>query len=184
MILTNIQLLLASSTSPLSWEEEISLFGQLPSAKDQIVKANLRLVVKVARKMKCPEVALDEFVSEGLLVLLQCIDTSKVDKGFRFSTYLQDSLYWYFSRFKQEWIKCNTGRVDSQMIFEDNDDIIDLMEALEVLEPLEKVIVEHYYGIGQESMTLKELNIHLGLSPQWVGEILARAIRKLKMILK
>ena len=57
------------------------------SAREELAEANLRLVVKVARKFKHPDLTLADLVQEGNLGLLEAVDKFDPDKGCRFSTY-------------------------------------------------------------------------------------------------
>jgi RNA polymerase sigma factor (sigma-70 family) len=55
--------------------------------RNQIVSANLRLVVGVSRRHARSGVSLADLVSEGAMVLMRAVDAFDVGKGFKFSTY-------------------------------------------------------------------------------------------------
>lgn len=55
--------------------------------RDQFVRANLRLVVSMARRFECGMLALSDLVQEGNLGLMKAVDRFDVSRGFRFSTY-------------------------------------------------------------------------------------------------
>ena len=84
-----------SGFSSLSKEEEIEIFNRYKDGDDeaynQIVEANLRIVVKVARRYSNRGIALLDLIEEGNLGLLHAIKKFEVDRGFRFSTY---SIWW------------------------------------------------------------------------------------------
>ena len=79
----------------LSKEDEFDLFHRYKDGDDQaynqIVEANLRIVVKVARRYSGRGIALLDLIEEGNLGLLHAIKKFEVDRGFRFSTY---SIWW------------------------------------------------------------------------------------------
>lgn len=55
--------------------------------RDEFVRANLRLVVSMARRFECGMLALSDLVQEGNLGLMKAVDRFDVSRGFRFSTY-------------------------------------------------------------------------------------------------
>jgi RNA polymerase sigma factor (sigma-70 family) len=58
-----------------------------PSARDQLVRSNLRLVVNIAKKYAGRGVSLGDLIEEGNLGLLRAVDYFDPDRGVRFSTY-------------------------------------------------------------------------------------------------
>lgn len=75
----------------LSREEENELAIRAKAgdkeAKDRIVKANLRFVVKIAKKYQNHGLDLTDLISEGNIGLLTAIDRFDVDKGYHFISY-------------------------------------------------------------------------------------------------
>ena len=55
--------------------------------KSRLAEANLRLVVKMAKRYTYSSIPLMDLVQEGNIGLLKAVDRFEVDKGFRFSTY-------------------------------------------------------------------------------------------------
>ena len=55
--------------------------------KNDILRANLRLVVSVARKHLRPGLSMMELVSEGNLTLMRAVEGFDLHRGHRFSTY-------------------------------------------------------------------------------------------------
>jgi len=56
-------------------------------AKNRFVKANLRLVVSIARRFNHGRMPLQDLIQEGNIGLLKAVDRFDHTKGFRFSTY-------------------------------------------------------------------------------------------------
>jgi len=56
-------------------------------AKNRFVKANLRLVVSIARRFNHGRMPLQDLIQEGNIGLLKAVDRFDHRKGFRFSTY-------------------------------------------------------------------------------------------------
>lgn len=77
--------------SILTKEEEITLFEQLKagdtSARDKIISANLRLVIRLARHFEGRGVSLEDLIQEGNIGLMEVISKFDHTLGFRFSTY-------------------------------------------------------------------------------------------------
>ena len=75
----------------LTHEEEVELAKKAQAgdklAKDKIVKANLRFVVKVAKQFQNHGLDLNDLISEGNIGLLNAIEKFDVSKGYHFISY-------------------------------------------------------------------------------------------------
>jgi RNA polymerase primary sigma factor len=68
------------------------------SVKNQIIRANLRLVVSFARRFVGPSNNLFELVTEGNMSLIRAVEKFDAGRGFKFSTYASWAIMRNFSR--------------------------------------------------------------------------------------
>jgi RNA polymerase primary sigma factor len=78
-------------TRLLTPEEEITLAGQIRAgdeqARERMIKANLRLVVKIAREYEDYGVPLLDLINEGNIGLMKAVERFDPSKGAKLSTY-------------------------------------------------------------------------------------------------
>jgi RNA polymerase primary sigma factor len=79
------------STSTKAFAEYVRVVGQkafrLKLAKNEFVKANLRLVVSIARRFNHGRLPLADLIQEGNIGLMKAVERYDYRRGFRFSTY-------------------------------------------------------------------------------------------------
>ena len=77
---------------PLSSEEEKNYLEQMAKGDDEarniLIERNLRLVAHVAKKYSTTKVEQDDLISIGTIGLIKGINSFKVEKGARLSTYV------------------------------------------------------------------------------------------------
>ena len=80
------------STRLLTADEEKQLARRLrehsdPVARERMIQANLRLVIRIAKDYSNPGMTLGDVVAEGNLGLVRATEDFNPDAGVRFSTY-------------------------------------------------------------------------------------------------
>lgn len=161
--------------------------------KNAIVRANLRLVVSIARKHLRSGLSLMELVSEGNLILMRAVDSFDFHKGNRFSTYATLALMKGFARSVPQILttRRSTGMDDGvlaavadhrhaaaadQWLVREH-----VHQLLRCLEPRERDVLKAHFGLadGGEA-TYEQVGARLGLTKQRVRQIERSAIAKLR----
>ncbi len=163
------------------------------SVKNQIVQANLRLVVSVARKHLRPGLSLMELISDGNVTLIRAVDSFDTHKGNRFSTYATFALMKGFARSVPEMLSDGHGAIHSDAILSslsesasqlrhaelaDRDQVQQLMSRLERRE--RDVIAAHYGLSDRGPATYEQVGSRMGLSKQRVRQIEQSALAKMR----
>jgi RNA polymerase sigma factor (sigma-70 family) len=165
--------------------------------KNQIVQANLRLVVSVARKHLRPNLSLMELISDGNITLMRAVEGFDVHKGNRFSTYATFALMKGFARSVPEMLagqRRASGSEDQQRLAElpdsrhvGREDRLTTREEvdhlLSRLDERERRVVLAHFGLSHEAdepATYEQVGQRLGLSKQRVRQIEQTALAKLR----
>ena len=110
-----------SFPKPLSAREEVETFAALragdPTARETLIRHNLRLVVHVAKKYYAQPSDQEDLISIGTIGLMKAVDTFDSTRKARFSTYasrcIENELRMYFRRERK-----NGGTVSLQETLE------------------------------------------------------------------
>jgi RNA polymerase primary sigma factor len=162
--------------------------------KNQIVRANLRLVVSVAKRHVRPGVTLAELISEGNLILMRAVDGFDVGRGNRFSTYATLALMKGFARSVPQMLNAARNTIGDAEVLEaladvrpaydearmlERDQVRHLLDRLEERE--RRVLCAHFGLDGEQSpASYEEVGHRLGLSKERVRQIERRALAKLR----
>ncbi|WP_428937985.1 sigma-70 family RNA polymerase sigma factor [Fontivita pretiosa] len=166
---------------------------QAIETKNAIVRANLRLVVSVARKHLRPGLNLMELISEGNLTLMRAVESFDIHRGNRFSTYATLALMKGFAR-SVPLMQAAASHVRGQPLVGDLPDTRqqpaierlahrDQVQALLArLDERERIILRAHYGLNDSTAaaSYEELGVRLGISKQRVRQIEQAALAKLR----
>src|SRR5690606_25081639 len=107
-----------NETALLTADEEKMLARRIAqgdvAARDRMVRANLRLVVNIARGYSGKGMPLQDLIEEGNLGLLRAVEGFDPDMNTRFSTYAS---YWIKQSIKRAIVNCaKTIRIPAYMV--------------------------------------------------------------------
>ena len=161
--------------------------------KNQILHANLRLVVSVARKHLRPGISLMELISDGNITLMRAVEGFDVHRGHRFSTYATLALMKGFARSVPQMLSRNRGAAVEEHVLDALPDRRNAFAAdhladrehvgvlLARLDEHERRILSAHYGLGRDAaVTFEQLGERLGLSKHRVRQIEKSALAKLR----
>ena len=180
------------------------LLHEAEEAREELARANLRLVASIAGKLSISREEFDEFVAEGNAIMLYAIDKFDYSRGYRFSTYVthavQRHLYRVIDRRRKRAQREHAREAD--MMAEEptietdpnaltEDDIQTAATAIiaridETLDEREQVIIRGRFGLDGtgEGKTFKVLGDQLGLSKERVRQLFQKGIEKLGEVAK
>ncbi len=163
--------------------------------KNEIVRANMRLVVSIARKHLRPSLALMELVSDGTMTLMRAIDSFDVHRGHKFSTYATLALMKGFARSVPQML-ANRARGTSQETETTMVEVADrrtpvaaerflvreeVTHLLRQLDARERDVLRGHFGLDDgAAATYEQLGERLGLSKERVRQIEQAALAKLR----
>lgn len=168
------------------------------ATKNQIVRANLRLVVSIAKRHVGPTDNFFDLVSDGNMSLMRAVEKFDYARGNKFSTYASWAIMKNFARtIPDEHRHHDRFRTSAAEMFSAaEDDRTDQIEQetsqlqretqvekiLERLDDREQKIIIRRFGLrrGHEPLTLKEVGAELGVTKERIRQIEARALSKLR----
>lgn len=178
-----------------------SMLRLVEQIRGQLVKSNLRLVSSIARKFSASSADVDDFSSDGCMILLGAIDRFDYSRGFRFSTYATHSIQRHFFRAWKVRQKRRErfpnavpellnevpeNELDQPICADPSEVVADLLSrADQLLDEREHRILVNRYGLGveQPARTLREIAADLGISKERVRQLQMKALNKLKDLL-
>src|SRR6266853_1828361 len=186
-----------NETSLLNAEQEKELALKIEDgnseARDHMVRANLRLVVNIARGYTGKGLGLQDLIEEGNLGLLRAVEGFDPRMNTRFSTYAS---YWIKQAIRVYNAAPQTDQADSgwsldEMVMDGHskspdmemveaDDLHHVLDLLDKMDKREATVLRMRFGLDdEEPKTLKEIGECLGLTRERVRQIESEALSKL-----
>lgn len=180
-------------------------------ARNLLIEKNLRLVAHVAKKYATSNVEQEDLISIGTIGLIKGINSFKVEKGSKLSTYVSRCIDNEILMHLRATKKLNSEVYLNEPIGKDKDDnVVTLQEVLEnderniedevdlkmkikllynkikeILKDREKTIIELRFGLdGHKPKSQHEIAKMLGISRSYVSRIETKAIHKLSEEMK
>ncbi|REK17650.1 MAG: RNA polymerase subunit sigma-70 [Planctomycetota bacterium] len=175
------------------------LYDQAVELKNQIVRANLRLVVSIAKRHVGQGDNFFELVSDGNMSLIRAVEKFDFARGNKFSTYASWAIMKNFARtIPDEHRRKDRFRTSHSEMFASTEEPrsdqyeqelaqsqreAQIGKILSRLDEREQKIIISRFGLdhGHEPQTLKEVGVQMGVTKERIRQIEARAISKLRV---
>lgn len=196
--------LLIDGRSAAAQRDQLGLIEQIEhdlsaalEIRNRIVRANLRLVVSIAKSLVDAANPFDEIVSEGNLPLIRAAELFDFERGTRFSTYatwaVRNSLYRSTTRNRRrrKRFPSSSGVIDDSLVDHRSSPLASetyhrrLREAVErmldKLEGRDRTIVSARFGLNghRRPHKFREIAEKLNLSTERVRQLMARSLDRL-----
>jgi RNA polymerase primary sigma factor/RNA polymerase sigma factor len=188
----------AARTSEMNEIE--ALYDQAVAVKNEIVQANLRLVVSIAKRHVSGTEDFFSLVSDGNMSLIRAVEKFDFSRGNKFSTYASWAIMKNFARtIPEEYKRRDRFRTSQDELFVAQADqrpdslgqevVQNTLEKqvekiLAQLDERERQIIISRFGLdhSQEPLTLKEVGEEMGVTKERVRQIESRALTKARQV--
>lgn len=176
-----------------------NLLVKAQEIKDQLINANMRLVVSIAKRHTLPSDNFFERLSDGNLSLIRAVEKFDFSRGNKFSTYASWAIMKNYARsIPGERTRRDRYVTGQEELFDAAPDTrIDEREylasaeqathkvnrLLEYLDPREQQIIRLRAGLdSSEGMTLEKIGEQLGITKERVRQLHIRGMKKLRSL--
>ena len=179
--------------------EMLHWFKRVLEVRNDLVNANMALVLAMAKRMRMPNVEFGELISEGNLAPLRSVEKFDVSRGFKFSTYGCRAILKAFSRlvtktsnyrqrFPTEFVPELEKSDEIERRREDQrglavEDLQRVLRAnMAALSDVEQAVVGARFAVSgyAEPQTLEQVGHLVGLSKERVRQVQNGALAKLR----
>ena len=174
------------------------LYEESVQTKNQIIRANLRLVVSIAKRHVGATDNFFELVSDGNISLIRAVQKFDYARGNKFSTYASWAIMKNYARTipgeHRQRDRYRTSYDEMFNVTEDNRSnqyaqesahatrVAQINRILKLLDDREQKIIRSRFGLDHkhEPQTLKEVGAEMGVTKERIRQIEARALNKLR----
>jgi RNA polymerase primary sigma factor len=184
--------------SSVVMDEIDRLYQAAVEVKNQIVQANLRLVVSIAKRHMKSSDDFFSLISDGNMSLFRAVEKFDFSRGNKFSTYASWAIMKNFARsIPDEFKHKDRFRTTGEEVFMAHEDTrgdhfaqeiaqkqreTQINRILGQLDYREQQIIIRRFGLdhNHEPLTLKEVGAELGVTKERIRQLEARALSKLR----
>jgi RNA polymerase primary sigma factor len=176
-------------------------YGRVRDTREVIARANLALVLAMAKRTRMCDSDFGELVSEGNMALLRAVEKFDIGRGFKFSTYACRAMLKAFSRItmkSRRYREVFATEFDPAMETSNYQELRRADVEKDVVEELQRIIGENRAqlsdveqkviqtrfaingGRNSAAMTLEEVGRVIGVTKERVRQIQNHALEKLR----
>ncbi len=176
------------------------LITQVEAVKQRIIKANLRLVVSIAKRHVGWSPDFFAVISDGNMSLMRAVENFDYNRGVKFSTYATWAVMKNYARSipeeryhsaryvtgQDEVLEVAADRPTDETSESDQHKVRELIQTgLGELDEREREIVSSHFGLGGKngSLTLEQLGQRFGVTKERIRQIEQRALSRLRELL-
>ena len=183
-----------------AFETLAGLVSQVESVKQRLIRANLRLVVSIAKRHIGWTRNFFEVVSDGNLSLMRAMEKFDCSRGTKFSTYATWAImknyarsipeeHYHYARYvtgQEEILATEADRRTEPASEGDREHVRKVIASgMNELSEREREIVSSHFGLGTRGgvLTLEQLGQRFGVTKERIRQIEQRALGRLREVL-